>query len=228
MKNTLIGIILGIILGFIIYPLINTNTLIPDNNLDYLYKTDTIIKKIPFTVHDTLQYITPPRYITQYQDTGSYHTIIIEKVDSNILLKLHNLEDSIKIHENFLKKFPRSSKLLQLGLSKDSLSITTMDISSNVKTNNYPIDLEFYQYQYSNNLLRHDSLEVKPKNLQQNNNFNQSLLIGGSYSILKKTPLVHIEYPIIYRQVRLSLESTASVETTPKLNIYLKALFQIK
>tara|TARA_R110002012_G_scaffold315642_1_gene529715 strand:- start:2433 stop:3113 length:681 start_codon:yes stop_codon:yes gene_type:complete len=226
MKQVVGGIIIGIILTWLILLLCCKGN---DNNtkVEYIYKTDTLYIDKPFEVHDTLIKVTPPKYITYYKDTGSYHNITVEKVDTNLLVRIHELEDSIHIHEKFLKKHPFASKLLELELRKDSLRLTTMNITSQVESKIYPIDLNFYQYQYSDNTLRHDSLK-QSKSPRKNSNVKRSLLIGGSYSILQKTPLVHLEYPINYRRVRLSIESTASLETTPNLNIYLKALYKIK
>lgn len=226
MKETLVGIIIGVIITLIALSVCCKDKPIKPT-VEYVYKTDTLYVDKPFEIHDTLIQVTPPKYITYYRDTGSYHNITVEKLDTNLLVRIHELEDSIHIHEKFLKKHPFASKLLELELKKDSLRLTTMDITSQVKSDIYPIDLNFYRYQYSDNKLRHDSLK-QSKSPRKLHDYTQSLLIGGSYSILQKAPLVHLEYPINYRRIRLSLESTASIETTPNLNIYLKALYKIK
>lgn len=227
MKQVIGGLILGVILTWVIL-LFCCKGNFSKPKVEYIYKTDTLYVDKPFEIHDTLIKITPPRYITYYKDTGSYKNITVEKIDTNLLVRIHELEDSIKIHENFLKKHPFASKLLELELQKDSLILTTMDITSQVESKIYPIDLNFYGYQYSDNVLRHDTLKSNIKPKKNKSLFKKSLLIGGSYSILNKVPLVILEYPLTYRQVRLSLESTASLETTPNLNIYLKALYKIK
>tara|TARA_R110000803_G_scaffold14360_2_gene39911 strand:+ start:555 stop:1244 length:690 start_codon:yes stop_codon:yes gene_type:complete len=229
MKNIIIGIIIGIIIMLgTQYVIRGYNPVIPKPKIEYIYKTNTITKYVPFKKDKELDKVTPPKTIIKYIDTGSYHTITIKQIDTLLVVNNTSIEDSVKIHENFLKKYPMASKLIQLDLNKDSLRLTTLDISSQVNTHSYPIDLSFYKYQYSDNIITHDSLKIKPDKPSSKSIFPKSFLLGGSYSLVEKTPLVNVEYPITYRQVRLSIESTMSIETTPNLNIYLKALFQIK
>lgn len=222
-ERILITLVIGIAIGFLLTRC-NQET-IEVEKLIYNYKTDTIIQKIPFQVLDTLIEYAPPKTIIQYVDTGSYKYITVEKVDSNLIVQIEKLNKEITIHENYLKKYPTASKLVELKLDYSTLSLTLLDIDAKIKTSIYPIDLQHYKLQYINDSLRFKDIIIdKPKPKIK---FNGDIYTGIMYEFLSRTPLANVSYVTKYRNILFQLDPAISIETTPKLYIYLKAQYKI-
>ena len=190
----------------------------------YDYKTDTLFVDKPFAVHDTLTQVAPPRIVKVYIDTGSTHTIV-DCQDGNIKV-VDTISNQVDTLDNdFLTKFPRSQKLIELKLSMDSMEITLMNTKAKVMSRIYPMDFSHYRYQFLSDSLYYDEI---PKVKTDKKFFDQhGLFAGGSYSVFDKTPLVNLSYLIQRKRLLGEIEATSSVENVPKLNLYLKLKYRI-
>lgn len=189
----------------------------------YKYKTDTIFTKKGFTVSNPFSKTVKPRTVIIYKDSISLRYIEIIQHDSIFIVKDNKNHDSTIVSEDFLKKFPKSRKLLSLDLSKDTLNFTTMGIDAQVTTHVYPIYLDKYQYRYLDGSLTMD--KVKGKNTNKVN--WGEVYINGGYSVLIKQPLATFEYQNQLNRLKLSLEASSTIQNQPQFNAVIKLGYRI-
>lgn len=192
--------------------------------VDYDYKTDTVLIPIPYEVHDTLELTAPPKLIRIYIDTTPSHSV----VDcNNEVITIHDTISGYRdtLAHDFLTKFPRSQKLIELKLTKDSMDITLMDIQARVKTLTYPMDFDNYKYQFLSDSLNYEKIK-KPK-ITKSMFDNRGLYAGVKYNLLEKTPLVNLEYMIQMNRLMGSIQTTSTLETSPKLSLNIGVNYRI-
>lgn len=192
------------------------------NKTVYAYKTDTIHSKINY---DLIYYqvmkamlkkgalITPPKTITYYQ-TSNPKNITIEKIPDSILVYIDSLKNKIAISDAYIKNFPKNDKLVTMGLLKDNLNITTLDIDGKTKTQEYPLYLDKFGYQWYDNELHH--YEIKPKK-EFKNVFNQ-FYINGGYDFLLKSPTIGAEYFILLNKFKIGANAQVILNKETKAN----------
>ncbi len=226
MKNVreyLVGMVIGAI---VIILLLNYNNKIGSTTkIEYEYVTDTLTVYEPFEVHDTLELLAPPKTFIVYIDTTP-SDMVVNCNDSVITLHdtITNYTDTMDY--DFIRKFPKSNKLVELKLNMDSMEITLLNNKAMVWTQKYPMDFKHYRYQFLSDSLMYEELP-KPK-LSERVNLNHSLYGVGEYEFLSKTPLVGLEYLIQMNRFNIRFKSTSSIETSPNLSLYVGGMYKIK
>lgn len=187
-----------------------------NTKVEYVYETDSVLIPIPFEVHDTLRLTAPPRLVRIYIDTTPSNSVV--ECDKEIIT-LHDTISGYKdtLAHDFLTKFPRSQKLIELKLHRDSMNITLMDMKARVKTLTYPMDFNHYQYQFMSDSLRYEELE-KPK-ISKTLISNSGVYAGVGYEVLSKTPLVNLDYQIQMNRLQGLIQIASTLQTTPKLSV---------
>lgn len=102
---------------------------------------DTIKIPDPYPV-----YLNPEKEIIYVKEPKEQFNI--SYLSDNYIVMINN-NDSLKIPNRFLTTYPFNEKLLWLGLTKNKLNISIMDIQAKVKTLQYGINLEKYDYHYT-------------------------------------------------------------------------------
>ena len=199
MKKSLIIILIIIIIGLIIWDSFIRKYPIPDPIINYEYVTDTLYKPEPYPIPEPYPVPTPPRTIIKYEVdsvTLNYFKLTISK--QNIYIA--SLLDTIAIHQNYIKQFPKNPKLLELSLIKDSLYLGLLQISGQAKKKNWPIDLNRFSYRwdYINDLSRKITklppTEEKP--------FAQ-YFVGGGVDLLWHSPYISGKIEKDWARIRL-------------------------
>ena len=109
-----------------------------------------------------------------------------------------------EIYRDYLKLFPKAHKLIELALSDDSLTLTTLDINGVLTTKDYPIYLSEYYYKWNENeLYRYDYTPKKIKNTV----WDPYLDVGSRYDLAGRQIVLLSEFNILtLNQWKLSLE----------------------
>lgn len=191
------------------------------NNNPYIYKTDTIkstenfkelydkmVKKL-----DEKSNVTPTKTVIYYQ-TPNPKNISIEKIPDSLLVYIDSLKNKIAISDAYIKNFPKNDKLITMGLEKNNLNITTLDIEGKTKTQEYPLYLDKFGYQWYDNSLHH--YEVKQRK-DLKNVFNQFYIYGG-YNVISKTPNLGAEYFILLKRFKLGANANVTFEKQSMTN----------
>lgn len=194
-KDILYLTIIGSILILLIYILFGNTNPIP--TIEYIYKTDTVYVDKPYEVPIPYEVPTPPKVIKIYRiDSTSIDSLSMIIKDKDLLI--FKLKDSILVSEFYLKQFPKNPKLLSLGLTKDSLDISLLNINGSINTFNWPINLTYFDYMwdYKNNLTRsvHKVSNYGP-------NFNY--YIGAGWDITRTSPFITNQIEITNRKIKL-------------------------
>lgn len=120
----------------------------PVVTIEYKYITDTIIDSVPYAVPEPYEVYTPPITLIEYVvDSSEIERLRLLLHGQYIIVA--SLQDSIEIHENFLKSHPSNPKLLGLDLSRDTLQFGLLEISGIPKGYIWPIDLNYYSYRWN-------------------------------------------------------------------------------
>lgn len=180
------------------------------------YKTDTLYVPEPYKVWDTLEIISPPRYITVYKTDTIWREYSLECNDDSIKLINDSLSHEINIHKSFLTQFPDAPKLVDLNLTLDSLKLTTLNNQGRVANFSYPIFLDQLAYQYVGGTLRNEPIDNK----SSSSILRSKDLYGNiGYQFLLKKPLVGLEYNVKTKSLLFSLEAASTIETQPILSL---------
>jgi hypothetical protein len=216
-KERMFFLTIIIILAIIIYLKGCGGSKEPIEKLVYDYKTDTLYIDRPFEIIKTITEVTPPRYITKYKtDTVE---VSIEVIPNYLQLKIAGLQDSIKIHQQYLAKYPGNSKLIEFKLNSDTFDITLLDTAANIFTRSYPIDLKYYKYQFRDNDLHHEDINYrKPKKKLD----FKSLYASGGYDFISKSPTLGLDYTLNFNRIRVSTGSIILLNTNPTILLQAK------
>lgn len=123
------------------------------------YKTIRVEVPNPYPVPKPYPVDSPPKIIKKFiTDSSLLDSLKLVIENQNIVIT--GLSDSLSIHQNYLKQFPSNPKLIELLLSKDSLSLALLNIQGQIYQNTYPIFLNHYRYKYTNSGLT--SIKIKP------------------------------------------------------------------
>jgi len=194
-KDVLYLVGIGAILILLIYILFGKTDSIPD--IVYNYKTDTIYVDRPYEVPVPYEVPTPPKVVKVYLvDSTSIDSLSMIIKDKDLII--FKLRDSILISEYYFKQFPKNPKLLSLGLSKDSLNISLLNIGGNVNSFNWPINLTYFDYRwdYENNLTR---------SVHKVSNYGPSFnyYIGMGLDIPRTSPFITNQLEITNRKIKV-------------------------
>lgn len=187
----------------------------------YKYITDTIeVDKGFEEKYNEMLYLykkakqTPPLTVTYYK-TLDPENIYIEKIPDSILLKIDSLEQRILISNKYLKNFPKADKLISFDLQKDSLKITTLNISGQTIKKDYPLYFNLFKYSWYDNELH--NIKTKDLTKTKKNILNQ-LYLNGGYDFINQKPTIGGEYFILLSRFKIEAISEFTIEPTPKLS----------
>jgi len=201
MKRSLIIILIITIIGLIIWDHFFRKhpTFDPITIIDYQYVTDTIWEDTLYLLGDPYPVPTPPHIIIKYEvDSITLNYYKLKISNQNILIA--GLLDTIAVHENYLKQFPRHPKLIELSLIKDSLLLGLLQISGQAESKNWPIDLNRFDYRwdYINDLTRRN---IKTPPIEEKH-FAQ-YFVGGGVDLLWLSPYIGFTVEKPFRRIRL-------------------------
>lgn len=187
--NKILSIIVNIILiGLIVWIIFFRKVPVPDPivTIDYQYITDTVYLDTLYLPGKPYPVNTPPNTIKIFlTDSAAIDSLKILLREKDILIS--GLEDSISIHQNYLKQFPNNPKLLAIDLKRDSMYLGLLQITGQVQEHSWPIDLNNYAYRwnYPTNLSRHE-VQQPPTLKEPFANY----FVGGGVDILYKSPII--------------------------------------
>jgi hypothetical protein len=191
--------------------------------LNYEYKTDTLYLNRDYVLSKSKGIKTNPKKITFYQKENSNLKL---NCSDSILTLIDTIQnsDTILINPNFLKLYSTSPKLLNLELKKDFMNITLFDINSQVYTQEYPINLNQFEYLVNEKgeLSRVD-LNYKPPY-----NFSKGLFAGVEYRVIQNVPLVFINYDYPIKSIQSSIGLATFYENKPNLELFIRLRKQIR
>lgn len=195
----------------------------PDKTYEYI--TETIRIPEPYIVEIKGDPIyTPPLILTEY--LPSTPTIdSVKYVPGEIQIYIDSLKTALTYKEGFLTNFPKASKLLNMDLKLDSLSVTTLSTDAQVRTFKYPLLLNHFKYQWVNDSLHRTKIrEIKPLGSKLN---WKELYLNGGYSMITKTSLLGFEYNLTPGRFKFDIEAKSTLETKPQLFIEGKVGFRL-
>jgi len=153
---------------------------VPEQVTMYEYTTDTIFVQVPYEVPVPYSVPTPPLTVTIYKvDSAAIQGLRLIIADQE--LKITGLKDTISLHENYIKQYPRNPKFLSMELNRDSLNLGLLQISGQIEERSWPIDLNAWSYNWNfdSDLSRH---ATQPPPIKKPELFQ--LLIGGGADLL--------------------------------------------
>ncbi len=157
MFNKIINIILFFsLIGFWVYITLIRKYPEPEIVDDYQYKTDTLYKDTLYLPGKPYPVPTPPRTVKIYlTDSSVIDSLKLLLQDQEVIIA--GLEDTIALHEAYLKQFPENPKILNMDLSRDTLNFGLLFISGQIQERSWPIDLNRFNYRwsYASDLSRH-------------------------------------------------------------------------
>jgi hypothetical protein len=191
--------------------------------LNYEYKTDTLYLNRSYVLPKPKGIKTNPKKITFYQKENSNLKL---NCSDSILTLIDTIQnsDTILINPNFLKLYSTSPKLLNLELKKDFMNITLFDINSQVYTQEYPINLN--QFEYSVN--EKGELSRVDLNYKPPYNFSKGLFAGVEYRVIQNVPLVFINYDYPIKSIQSSIGLATFYENKPNLELFIRLRKQIR
>lgn len=219
-KNLLILILIGVVL-YLVWQIRNIE---PTVEHHYEYITDTVEIEVPFeplpTIGINTQPITVYKYpIPTYQDLDH---ITLSFTDDSLITVINHLQDSLKIHQNFIKLYPENPKLLNLSLTQDSLKLSTLNIQGQVHQDVYPLYLQRYNYNYGL-----EGLGRTPYNRPSDFRLDYYVFTAGGYSFTEKTPLIMLRPGITLNRLSLEMGSSLYLKQEPTLRLDLALGYKI-
>lgn len=153
---------------------------------------------------------------------------IIDSVEIiNGYLKLHPQgKPPLDIKNEFLTNYTSSPKLLSLGITRDSLSMTTYNPDATTLTKVYPLFLEKYGYDWKGDkLVSYEVSETKPLVIKKNKLSNFYINMG--YDGFLKLPTAGLEYNLLPGRFKVDLDGTVLIQQEPKLNLNAKLGYRL-
>lgn len=141
-------------------------------------KTDTVYVDRPYEVPKPYKVYQDPKTIIEYRIVKEKDLEALKKLQLRISedsILLTGLKEKISIHENYLKQYPKSPKLLTLDLTKYELALSLLDITGTSKTYMYPISTRDFKYRWVDGTLG-SKPDPYPK---QRNRLNYYIGFGG-------------------------------------------------
>lgn len=189
----------------------------------YRYEPDTITSKKYYALLEAYNNKTPPKEIIKWLKPEPINSQI-EVVPDSLILYIKDLEYRLAIAKGYIDNYPEADKLINFELNKKNLSITTLDIKSNMETKNYPLNFDYFKYRWSGNELTHEEIEYKkPKDKTK---FNQLYFnIGNDF--ISKEPKIDLDYSIIYKRLKLNSDIGLILKQEPMLQSNVKIGYRL-
>lgn len=187
----------------------NYTTQVIKSDKDY----DEEINKLLCEIEDLRN--TPPKKVIKYKVKDSIS--IIYQIPDSLVVYIEKLKDSIKIHKDYIRNYPRANKLITFELGKDNINLGLLSIDGNLTKQFYPLYLDQYNYIYEDNILKHfpkeNKLTLTPK---RNIDFTNLHLMFG-YDFFIKDPYTSINYSLDMGRFRFNSELGLTINKSPSM-----------
>lgn len=192
---------------------------------DFSYKTDTVYVSTPYPVPKPFFINVPPKELHYYHVNPTNSRL--EQLNDSlmaVIIKVKGKTDTVRIDNKFLLSFPYNPKLIDLGITNDSLHIALLNTDAQLAKYSYPFNINRYNYRWVNG-----SLSATPVfHPNKNHKFNLSLNGFGGYSFLDKRPEAGFELRSTLSSFSISLETSATIENKPELSLKSRVGVNIK
>lgn len=190
-----------ILLSLFLYRLFSSPSVVtlPGHNT---IKTDTVTKyQIMKPLKPLKADITPSKII-------EYRIIKQKDIDelAKLKLKIQNdsiyissLEKTVSIHQNYLKLFPESPKLIDFEVNYNKIAFSFLDLNGNLVTSKYPVNLLHYKYRWVNSGLTANKIRNPIRN------FN--IYSGMGYEVLSNSPFAGFKIEQNFTRSRIFIDS---------------------
>lgn len=224
---TLVGILI------LIYLLLHLKGCKPSDVLEYWqnpnFKPDTVYIDKPYEVKgDSFAYAVPPKVVIRYlplPDNGNK----VKCLTDSLLSVIDSMGREIqKINYKFLTHFPNSPKLVYGYFKADSLKLDLLSTQGEVETKIYLTNYNKFKYEFKDNQMRADTLEVKTHPTKPPNKLSQSCYVSGGYEPFSKTPITSLDYYLMYKNLQAAVEPRLMIRRNPELMLNLKLGYRIK
>lgn len=225
-----IGLITILITGYVIQDIMDVDKT-PNPKILYRYIPQEVNINKPYSeVYDKEfkatkpkgEKTTPPKLTKNFKPEDN--TIKIRKDSSKFILVDTVTNVEYKVDKEFISLFPYNDKLINFNLSKDTLSIVTLNSGGNITDKTYPLYFDNYNYRFYDNELHHYPNNSKQRtNLK--NKYNQ-LYINSGYNFINQTPNVSLDYLINLGRFRIMAGSDLELRTG-NLNVNTKLGYRI-
>lgn len=150
MKNVILTLAF-IFMALTIFWLWNQNSELKDDLENIHHQPDTVLINKPFVPKVEFPKMQLPSMVFLYQ----IDSVPIERIEYVDRVVTIIQKDSVKVEYNelFLTNYPQAPKLLQILSSRDKLSITTFNTDCKLFTEEYRVNYDRYQYNYSDGKL---------------------------------------------------------------------------
>ena len=176
-QNIVIFLLIAIIVWLFFFRKPDT-VYIPDTQ----YITDTIWIDKPYPVPVPYEVQLPPKTVEIYlKDQKAIDSLKVILSEKDIILQ--GLYSYISISQDYLKQFPKNPKLIELNLSADSLSLSTLSITGITQSATFPISLQAFKYKWTIEGL--GRFPVKPPPAPKT---PIGLFAGGGFNFLYTSP----------------------------------------
>jgi len=197
-----------------------------ETSLDYWkvksFKTDTIVKVIYLQPQSQGTYI-PPRIVINYPEVKSSNTIQVN--DSFFRVYDSLSREIVKGKTEFLKSYPKSSKLLYADFTPDSIRLDLFGTDAKIITQSYSTNYLKYRYQYVNGTFRAIAL-TQTLIPQQNRKINQQIRLGLGYELISNSPYVSPRY-VIGNRLNLEISPKIPLNSLGKSQINTEISYRI-
>jgi len=222
-KELLELIIVTLILGLVVWYVFIKK---PVPTIEYVYTTDTIYLRHSYKVPEPYPVFTPPIRITNYViDSSAIENYKILLQNQDIIIA--GLEDSIRIHESYLKQFPTNPKLLSLDIKKDTFRMDLLEITGYPGDWLFPIDLNYFSYRWDvlNGFTRK---KVKPTLLPPTSGTPfANYYVGGGVDLWHMMPQITGRAEKQLASIRLYLDMRVGLLDINSSNLTIGAEYQI-
>lgn len=137
----------------------------------YDYKPDTVLVREVIKLQPIVGNYTNPKEVKVYYNDTSLIEIskIIPDLD-NMRIRVARLQDTIDLYKAYLTQFPEASKIIDMTLSPDSLSMTLLPIDGlGIQEKTYPLFLPTFDYRFHKDSLyrvsTNRSLKIPPRHV---------------------------------------------------------------
>ena len=215
-------IIMGFVIGFITcYEFFSKGDIILPKEKEYI--TDSIKVLKPYPVPKPYPVSVKPITVIIYEkDSTALDSLKVLLSEKDILIQ--GLKSEITISQDYLKQFPLNPKLIEMGLIRDSLFLSLLNIRGVVCKQLYPIFLDRYRYNWANDSLGKTGYNPPPVGSVRYN----TLLAGGGLDIWQRTAYTSVKFESTKNRTTFYSEFKLSIPRYKYSSLNLGVYFKIK
>lgn len=195
----------------------------PDRGDKYNYLTFRETVKVPYPIPLPHRTKTPPKVIVKYEyDESLLDSMSLIIQEQEIIIQ--GLEEKVKVNHNFLKKYPKNPKLVDLKLTKDSLSLALLQIDGYIYKTDYPIYLDEFQYRWVYPDLTHKPFSFKKPKVKK---FFSSTYVNLGYYSHTQDYHVSLSSQVFYKKFGIEADIGVVLLNNTKGFIGIKGKYKI-